>query len=130
MTRKKQQKKAPVLAATGTKAKAANQNVQTSRKNYITEFLHHGSENAVPMKDLAKLAGMNEREVRRAVALAQNNGFAVLSGKNGYYLPSENKAQRLAELKAWLAVKESRVESNRLSTQAARALLNDLEGDF
>ncbi len=120
-------KKSPAPEAAGTRLKVANQNKETSHKNYITKYLHHGSENAVLMRDLAKLAGMNEREVRKLVDEARRGGTVILSGTTGYFFPSENEAQKRNELKDWLTVKERRAESNRISCLSAKSLLNELE---
>lgn len=70
-----------------------------SRNNYtpkpvagqfkISDFLSPGQENAVPLKHLKKITGMDGREIRRMISRERASGIPILADNlTGYYLPS------------------------------------------
>ena len=81
----------------------------------IKELLQHGSNNGISMSQLAKKAGCSEREVRQRVHDERVGGAIILSGNKGFYLPSEDPAEALEELRNY----EKRMHSNAISTLAA-----------
>ena len=71
---------------------AFHSNVQGS----VTNFLRHGSENAISASDLAAIAGYGDdtRQLRHAITRARQSGSIILSCNNGYFLPSADAEQR------------------------------------
>lgn len=70
-----------------------------SRNNYtpkpvagqfkISDFLSPGQENAVGLRHLEKITGMDGREIRRMISRERSNGIPILADNlTGYYLPS------------------------------------------
>lgn len=86
----------------------------------IESLLSHGQQNAIPLRHLCSMTGINERTVRNMIAVERIEGAPILSS-SGYYLPAnaEEKARfvrsmrhRAKEiLRAANAVEKARVES-------------------
>ena len=54
----------------------------------ISGFLHIGQGNALPLRDLCRLTGMDGRQVRLMIQQERLKGVPILSdNQNGYYLP-------------------------------------------
>ena len=56
----------------------------------IYELLYSGEESSISNANLSRRLGISERQVRREVYKERRAGYPILSGVNGYYLPSEN----------------------------------------
>lgn len=62
----------------------------------IADLLRYGQANAVPLRDLAGITGLDGRVVRAMIAAERRAGAAILSDNvTGYYLPAneEEKAR-------------------------------------
>lgn len=62
----------------------------------IADLLCYGQANAVPLRDLAGITGLDGRVVRAMIAAERRAGAAILSDNmTGYYLPAneEEKAR-------------------------------------
>ena len=62
----------------------------------IADLLRYGQANAVPLRDLAGIAGLDGRTVRAMISAERRAGAAILSdNQTGYYLPAneEEKAR-------------------------------------
>lgn len=62
----------------------------------IADLLRYGQANAVPLRDLAGITGLDGRIVRAMIAAERRAGAAILSdNQTGYYLPAneEEKAR-------------------------------------
>ena len=62
----------------------------------IADLLRYGQANAVPLRDLAGITGLDGRVVRAMLAAERRAGAAILSdNQTGYYLPAneEEKAR-------------------------------------
>lgn len=62
----------------------------------IADFLRRGQANAVPLRDLAGITGLDGRVVRAMISAERRAGAAILSdNQTGYYLPAneEEKAR-------------------------------------
>lgn len=62
----------------------------------IADLLRYGQANAVPLRDLAGITGLDSRVVRAMIAAERRAGAAILSDNmTGYYLPAneEEKAR-------------------------------------
>ena len=93
-------KKAPASSAKRVEAKetAGFRGSAISTKDSITKaagaqvtisgFLHIGRGNALPLRDLCRLTGMDGRQVRLMIQQERLKGVPILSdNQNGYYLP-------------------------------------------
>ena len=81
----------------------------------VSELLQRGPKNGISLSKLAGKLGISEREVRQRVHDERIEGAMILSGNKGYYLPSEDPAEALEELRNY----EKRMHSNAISTLAA-----------
>lgn len=68
----------------------------------IHELLKHGSQNAIPTAELCEMTGMVERQVRELIERERLDGYIILSGGMGYYLPSENHTIGTLEVGTWV----------------------------
>ena len=62
----------------------------------IADLLRYGQANAVPLRDLAGITGLDGRTVRAMISAERRAGAAILSNnQTGYYLPAyeEEKAR-------------------------------------
>lgn len=62
----------------------------------IADLLRYGQANAVPLRDLAGITGLDGRVVRAMIAAERRAGAAILSdNQTGYYFPAneEEKAR-------------------------------------
>lgn len=63
---------------------------EVARQPKIADLLCRGQENAVPLRDLCSITGLDGRTVRRMVELERRAGIPILSsvgGTTGYFLP-------------------------------------------
>ena len=56
----------------------------------IYEILRNGEEEAISNAELSNRLGVDGRTIRKYVHDERRAGYPILSGVNGYYLPSEN----------------------------------------
>ena len=69
-----------------------------SRQQFVTRYLMQGRENAIHAEDLMKLAGLrSHRELRACIEEARSHGDLILSGDNGYFLPSMDADGNVSE---------------------------------
>ncbi len=87
----------------------------------VSQFLSHGAENATPARELAKLAGYHgTRPLRLAIERERRASVLILANDDGYFLPSEDKAQALVEIKGFARRSDARMQSNRASVRACK----------
>jgi biotin operon repressor len=61
----------------------------------VVEYLHEGQENAIPLRDLVTLTGLDARTVRVMIQNERLRGAPILSDNSrGYFLPG-CEAERL-----------------------------------
>lgn len=68
----------------------------------IADLLRYGQANAVPLRDLAGITGLDGRVVRAMIAAERRAGAAILSNnQTGYYLPAnvEEKARFIRSMR-------------------------------
>lgn len=100
-------------------------NHSNTNKRGIQAFLLEGEANAIPMRELAKLMGVSERQVRKLAERERQNGAFVISSDKGYFLlPSENPKY---ELNRYIHRMNARVSSNRKAIRAMTKRLEELE---
>lgn len=127
-----EQEKAPVGVAAPTEAKGRGLSSLTSHTYFSTfsgvrqasAYLLPGAENAVPARELAKIAGFSStRVLRDAVERERRAGVLILSGDTGYYLPSTDEAQAEREIQSFVHRTDARMLSNRYSVRACKRWL-------
>lgn len=67
----------------------------------IHELLQHGAQNAIPTAELCSMTGMGERQVRELIERERFDGYIILAGDKGYYLPSKNPIIAQLEVAGW-----------------------------
>ncbi len=97
----------------------------------ITDFIPHGRDNAISMKQLAILTGWTLRETRAAIYQARCAGALICSScdpyASGYYLP-----ETMAEVQSYKRMQENRIRSAARAVRSARQYLKrqkEGEGD-
>lgn len=68
----------------------------------IADLLRYGQANAVPLRDLAGITGLDGRTVRAMISAERRAGAAILSNnQTGYYLPAnvEEKARFIRSMR-------------------------------
>lgn len=65
---------------------------------HIADFLLPGQQNAVPLRNLASLTGLPERDLRRQIERERRAGVLIVSdNRHGYWLAADpGEAQRFA----------------------------------
>lgn len=100
-----EKKSAPTSAATLTGAVENGrvcETVQPSAKNFTTDgagrqlriadLLLHGEENALPMRHLRELTGLDSRTIRRIIERERRSGTPICAdNRSGYYLPGSER---------------------------------------
>lgn len=100
-------------------------NHSNTNKRGIQAFLLEGEANAIPMRELAKLMGVSERQVRKLAERERNNGAFVISSDKGYFLLSSENPKY--ELNRYIHRMNARVSSNRKALRAMKKRLEELE---
>ena len=60
------------------------------RQRKVSDFLSHGQENAVPLRQLMAMTGEDGRTIRGKIAAERLAGVPILSDNStGYYLPGD-----------------------------------------
>ena len=85
----------------------------------IKDFLSIGRENALPLQDLACKANLSERAVQKEILESRLRGDLIISGDDGYFLPSGSE-----ELREYVIRKKSAI---RTSAAALRPFINALK---
>ena len=131
-----ERKNARSAAATAEQADGKNVSTDSSRTDITTppfvrqvsQLLSHGAENATPARELAKRAGYRgTRALRLAIERERIAGVLILANDAGYFLPSEDKAQALIEIKGFARRSDARMQSNRASVRACKRYIKDAE---
>lgn len=104
--------------------KTFNRHSNTNRRG-IQAFLLEGEANAIPMRELAKLMGVSERQVRKLAERERQNGAFVISSDKGYFLLSSENPKY--ELNRYIHRMNARVSSNRKAIRAMTKRLEELE---
>lgn len=69
---------------------------EQKQEGFIAQFLLAGAGQGLHLRDLVKLTGRTEREVRQMIQAERLRGIPILSdNQNGYFLPSD-EAERSA----------------------------------
>lgn len=92
----------------------------------IIEFLKKGKQNAIPSKQLAKIASCSSvRELQALVSRERQQGAVILSTSRnggGYYLPSDAD-----EVREFIRTLDARARHTFLALRSARKYLRELE---
>lgn len=101
-----------------------NKHSNTNRRG-IQAFLLEGEANAIPMRVLAKLMGVSDRQVRKLAERERDNGAFVIASDKGYFLPSADNPEY--ELKRYIHRMDARVSSNRKAIRVMKKRLDELK---
>ena len=91
----------------------------------VQVFLLEGEANALPMRELARLVGVSERQARKIIERERRNGSMILSSDNGYFLPSPD-CERY-EIRRYIHRADARMVTNRNTICAMKDRLKELE---
>lgn len=75
---------------------------------WLTESIPAGRKEAVSMRYLAKIHGLTEREIRRAIEQARRDGMLICSSEQGYFLP-----ETVQEIRAYTRRMSARIRTGR-----------------
>lgn len=96
----------------------------------VAEYIPTGSRNAVSRSRLACLAGMTDRQLRRAIHNARREVPIInLSDGGGYYIPDMTDEADRAALEQYVKQEESRLKSIGWSLLASRRMLKGQNGE-
>ena len=101
----------PEQANERTSTDAAFINQSNIKRRGIQAFLLEGEANALPMRELARLVGVSERQARKIIERERRNGSMILSSDNGYFLPSPD-CERY-EIRRYIHRADARMVTNR-----------------
>lgn len=104
---------------------AAFINQSNIKRRGIQAFLLEGEANALPMRELARLVGVSERQARKIIERERRNGSMILSSDNGYFLPSPD-CERY-EIRRYIHRADARMVTNRNTIRAMKDRLKELE---
>lgn len=104
---------------------AAFINQSNIKRRGVQAFLLEGEANALPMRELARLVGVSERQARKIIERERRNGSMILSSDNGYFLPSPD-CERY-EIRRYIHRADARMVTNRNTIRAMKDRLNELE---
>ena len=69
-----------------------NTSRERAQEGYISQFLLAGAGQGIHLRDLARVTGRTEREVRQMIQAERLRGIPILAdNKSGYYLPSTDE---------------------------------------
>ncbi len=95
------------------------------KRRGVQAFLLEGEANALPMRELARLVGVSERQARKIIERERRNGSMILSSDNGYFLPSPDC--ELYEIRRYIHRADARMVTNRKTIRVMKDRLKELE---
>ena len=95
------------------------------KRRGVQAFLLEGEDNALPMRELARLVGVSERQVRKIIERERGRGAMILSSDNGYFLPSPD-CERY-EIRRYIHRADARMVTNRKTIRVVKDRLKELE---
>ena len=100
-------------------------NQSNIKRRGVQAFLLEGEANALPMRELARLVGVSERQARKIIERERRNGSMLLSSDNGYFLPSPD-CERY-EIRRYIHRADARMVTNRKTIRVMKDRLKELE---
>lgn len=88
----------------------------------ILAAIGHGAENAQHNAELLRIAGMQDKELRKTIEFLRRHGIVIISGNNGYYFPADEN-----ELQIYINQESRRAKSVFFTLRAAKNLLKKLQ---
>lgn len=86
----------------------------------LSELLFQGYNNAISSKDLQKMTGLTERELRKVVERERLDGELILANPDGYFLPSKDTEAAAYEIAAWCETQKTKALSMLYVERAVR----------
>jgi biotin operon repressor len=96
----------------------------------VLSLLRSGQENAVSAEYLTSITGINERVLRYIILALRLTGTCILSGLNGYWLPSENEREAYRECKGFTRKMIRRGVTSIKIARATEAYMRKLDGQI
>lgn len=90
----------------------------------IRATLEAGESNAVSVAELCRITGLQDRELRAAIAAERSHGSVICSNAKGYFLPGNR-----SELQAFIRQERARASSIKAGLRAAEQLLKEWRGE-
>lgn len=100
-------------------------NQSNIKRRGVQAFLLEGEANALPMRELARLVGVSERQARKIIERERRNGSMILSSDNGYFLPSPDCERH--EICRYIHRADARMVTNRKTIRVMKDRLKELE---
>lgn len=100
-------------------------NQSNIKRRGVQAFLLEGEANALPMRELARLVGVSERQARKIIERERRNGSMILSSDNGYFLPLPD-CERY-EIRRYIHRADARMVTNRKTIRVMKDRLKELE---
>lgn len=96
----------------------------------IVDFLLEGRNNAIPLRDLVRITGLDERTVRRQIHLERTAGAVIISDNHsGYYLPEDTsdiqQFSRSMSHRAGEIIKVARAAESALAEAAGQQMMEE-----
>lgn len=102
--------------------------MQQSAEINITDYIPIGHENAISRRDLARMTGLGDRQMRHCIKMARRETPILnLQDGAGYFRPDTADETDKVLLRAFLKQEESRAKSTFWSLKAARDVLGEVE---
>lgn len=76
--------------------------------NGLSFFIPEGEAEAVSMRELARITGLDDRELRREIEKARRAGILICSSGKGYFMP-----ETLQELREYVHLMGARIKTGR-----------------
>mgnify|MGYP004617109419 FL=1 len=115
----------PEQASESVSANTTFINQSNIKRRGVQAFLLEGEANALPMRELARLVGVSERQARKIIERERRNGSMILSSDNGYFLPSPDGERY--EIRRYIHRADARMVTNRKTIRVMKDRLKELE---
>ena len=93
---------------------------------FVASLLPQGEANAVPSRELARLAGFRRvRDLQRAIERERQRGAIILSAMRGGYFRPDGGERGRQEISAFVKTLDARARKTQLSLRSARRALRE-----
>lgn len=88
----------------------------------ILATLKQGEENAISSRQIQKVFGLNQRELRRIVETCRRKGVYILASDQGYFFPKD-----VSEIRRFIKRENSRIKNQCISITPLKRFLKELD---
>lgn len=90
----------------------------------IAIYIPVGNQNSITRKELCRLTGLSDRQIREHIAQARRNTPIInLQDGDGYFIPDKENKSDMELLRDYVRQEEARIKSIGWSLKAARKML-------